>query len=114
MKLDSAVFYSSDILKVIPFYVEKLGFELEYQQERFVSFKFSNGRLGIKNQSEEREQPGYQTVFIQTEEIEKTFEILKEKGLEFRKELAEHPWGKEFSLLDPDGNKVLYIQRPQA
>lgn len=94
-------------------YLEKLGFEWDYQAGRFVSFKFSNGRLGIKNQSEEREVPGYQTVFIEVEEIEEVFAALKEKGGEFRKEISEQPWGKEFSLLDPDGNKVLYVQRTQ-
>jgi len=51
MNLHSAVFYSNDLSKAIPFYTEKLDFKMEYQQEdKFVSFIFPNGaRLGIKS-----------------------------------------------------------------
>lgn len=114
MNLDSAVFYSNDILKLIPFYRNLLGFKLESQSERFVSFIFPNGgRLGIKNQTEEREVPGYQTVFIRVDNIAPVYDDLKNKSVKFYKELRENPWGKEFSILDPDGNKVLYIERPK-
>lgn len=111
MNLDSAIFYSKDIQQIIPFYCELLGFTLESQTERFVSFIFSNGgRLGIKNQTDERELPGYQTVFISVENIEEKWEFLKGKARVY-KELQLNPWGKEFSLLDVDGNKILFIER---
>lgn len=32
MNLDSAIFYSQDLDKVIPFYQEVIGLKLEYQQ----------------------------------------------------------------------------------
>jgi len=112
MNLESAVFYSHDILKVIPFYTEVLGLIIERQQERFVAFDFDNGvQLGIKNQSEEREMPGCQTIFIKSDNIESQFAEMKSKNVSFYKELAEHPWGCEFSILDPDGNKILFIKR---
>lgn len=115
MNLDSAVFYSKDILKVIPFYRDLLGFKLEYQSERFVSFIFPNGgRLGIKNQTEEREIPGYQTVFIWVDDIAPVYNDLKNKKAQFYKELQDYSWGKEFSILDTDGNKVLYMERPKT
>lgn len=112
MELESAVFYSHDILKVIPFYTEVLGLKIERQQERFVAFDFDNGvQLGIKNQTEEREIPGYQTIFIKTNNIEKQYADMKSKNVPFYKELVEHQYGKDFSILDPDGNKILFIQR---
>ncbi|MBU6389853.1 VOC family protein [Patescibacteria group bacterium] len=112
MNLDSAIFYSHDIQKVIPFYLDILGFTLDYQNERFVSFQFPNGaKLGIKNQTDEREQPGFQTVFIEVEGIEEVYRAIQGKGIQIYKELIEKPWGKEFSILDPDENKVLYIER---
>jgi predicted enzyme related to lactoylglutathione lyase len=112
MQLESAVFYSNDILKVISFYTEVLGLTIERQQERFVSFIFSNGvELGIKNKSEEREVPGHQTIFIKSENIEKDYADIKSKGAVFNKELTEQSFGKEFSILDPDGNKILFIKR---
>lgn len=114
MNLDSAVFYSNDIQEVIPFYQNILGFSVEYQTERFVSFIFQSGaKLGIKNKTDEREVPGFQTVFISTDSIGIIYDDLKEKGVEIYKELDEKPWGKEFSILDPDKNKVLFIERPK-
>ncbi len=113
MNLDSAILYSHDVDKIVPFYTDVLGFPLDYHQEgKFVSFIFPNGgRLGIKTQREEREIPGHQTVFIGVENIEEIYEQLKQKNVTFAKELVEMPWGKEFSILDADSNKVLYIQR---
>jgi len=114
MNLDSAVFYSSDADKVVSFYRDTLGFQVDYIQEgRFASFIFPNGaRLGIKTSREEREIPGHQTVFISVSNIEKVYELLKSKRLTFNKELNSQSWGKEFSILDPDANKVLFIERP--
>lgn len=113
MNLDSAVFYSNDSDKVIPFYRDTLGFQVEYVQEgKYVSFIFPNGaQLGIKTRREEREIPGHQTVFISVTDIEKVYEQLKSKEIKFNKDLTEHSWGKEFSILDPDANKVLYLER---
>lgn len=112
MNLDSAVLYSNNIEQVIPFYRDILGFTFDYQTERFVSFLFPNGgRLGIKNKTEEREIPGHQTVFISVEKIEEKWQELKEK-VPVYKELETKPWGKEFSILDPDHNKVLFVERP--
>ena len=113
MNLDSAVFYSNDIEKVIPFYRDILGFKVDYQQgETFVAFIFPNGaRLSIKKKRDEREIPGYQTVFISVDDIEKLYNELKQKNIEFYTDLATFDWGTEFSILDADRNKVLFIKR---
>ncbi len=113
MNLDSAVFYSHDIEKVTPFYQDVLGLKLEYKTANFVSFIFENGaRLGIKNQSDEREVPGHQTVFIAVDDIESWFNKCKANhAIEMYKTLETKPWGREFSILDPDQNKMLFISR---
>jgi predicted enzyme related to lactoylglutathione lyase len=113
MKLDSAVFYTNDLGKIISFYRDTIGLEVEYiQEERFVSFIFPDGgKLGIKQRKEEREIPGHQTVFVSVENIEDLFREYKEKGLSFRKKLSElEGWGKYFSILDPDKNNIEFIE----
>ena len=113
MNLDSAIFYSNDIEAVIPFYTDTLGFTLEYKTERFVSFIFPNGaKLGIKNQTKEREIPGYQSVFINVKNIADLYAKHQEMKLDFYTELKDNPWGKDYSILDPDKNKVLFIEKP--
>jgi len=114
MKLDSAVFYSNDIGKVVSFYKDILGFAVEYQQgDKYVSFIFPNdARLGIKRKVEEREIPGAQTAFISLESgIESLYESLKQKDIPIYKELIVQDWGKNFSILDPDGNKVQLVEK---
>ena len=111
MNLDSAVFYTNDIDRIIDYYVSKLGLILEYTTPgRFVSFIFRNGaRLSIKKVTEEREIPGAQSVFIAVTDIENLYNDIKSKGLEIRKELTYKDYGIEFDILDPDKNKVVFI-----
>ena len=112
MNLDSVIFFTNNIEKITEFY-KNVGFELEYQQEdKFVSFVFSNGaKLGIKTPTKERENPGHQTVFISTNDIKEIAGKLNAKKIELYEDVSElKGWGKYCSLLDPDGNKVLFIE----
>ena len=113
MNLDSAVFYTNDLPKVIEFYENTLDFKLEYKTENFVSFIFPNdARLGIKQKAEEREVPGDQTVFISLDTgIEDLYQSLKLKNVSIYKELIVQEWGKNFSILDPDSNKVQFVEK---
>lgn len=113
MNLDSAVFYSHNIEKVTSFYRDVLGLKIDYKTDNFVSFIFPNGaRLGIKNKSNDREVPGHQTVFITVKDIESWFNKCKTNlRLVIHKDLETKLWGREFSILDPDKNKVLFIAR---
>jgi predicted enzyme related to lactoylglutathione lyase len=45
------------------------------------------------------------SVVFQCNDIDATYSELKQKGVRFEKELAEMPWGKFASFLDPDGNE---------
>jgi predicted enzyme related to lactoylglutathione lyase len=116
MDLDSAVFYTNDIDKIIDYYISKLSLKLEYSTPgRFASFIFPNGaRLSIKKAIEEREIPGAQSVFIAVTGIEDLYKEIKEKGLEIRKELTYKDYGIEFDILDLDKNKVVFIQRKKS
>jgi len=113
MKLDATVLYSNNIEVVTKFYQETIGLELGYRQgDKFVSFEFANGvNLAIKKALEKREIPGAQTFFIGVDNARKMYEVMKEKNVDFYKELTEESWGIEFAILDPDKNKIEFIQR---
>lgn len=112
MKLYSVIFYTKNLDRIIKFYRDEIGLEVDYIQEgKFVSFKLENGRLGIKQAKEEREVPGHQTVFIEVDDIGKTYNQFKEKDISFRKELTKEDWATNFSLLDPDSNKLQFIHK---
>ena len=110
MKLNSAIFYTKNLDKIISFYKEIVKLEIDYIQEgRFASFKLGNGKLGIKQAKEEREVPGHQSVFIEVENIENMYKDFQGKGIVFSKELIQEDWGTNFSFLDPDGNKLQFL-----
>lgn len=110
MKIDSAIFYSNDLDAVIVFYRDVLGLKVDYIQEnRFASFHLDNGKIGIKQKKEDREIPGHQTVFVMVNDIEGVYNDLQEKSVTILKGLTREDWATNFSILDPDGNKVQFI-----
>ena len=109
MKLAYAIFYSPDVLKVSAFYTDTLGLTKAFGDEDFVAFTVGDSLLGIKKATEEREIPGSQTVIVSVEDIASWNEKMKNAGVQFSKELSEESWGKNFSILDPDGNKIEFV-----
>lgn len=112
MKLHSAVFYTSNIDVIEDFYTNKLGLKLDYRAgDKFISFWLSNKvKLGIKKAVEEREIPGAQSIFLEVDDVSEWYNKAQELGLNILKELAEENWAVNFSILDPDKNKVQIIQ----
>jgi predicted enzyme related to lactoylglutathione lyase len=114
--LDSAILYTNDILSIRKFYEETVGLKCEYQDgEVFVSFIFPNGgKLGInKSVLGKREKPGGQTVFIRVKDAAKYYDKFKKAGFVFYEPYHEFDWGTYFAILDPDGNKVGFMQPPK-
>jgi catechol 2,3-dioxygenase-like lactoylglutathione lyase family enzyme len=112
MKLHSAIFYTHNIDAVEEFYTHMLGLELDYRSgDMFISFLFPNGiKLGIKKAVEEREIPGSQTIFIEVENIKEWYRRAQDNGWTILKQLVEENWATNFSILDPDKNKIQIIQ----
>lgn len=54
---------------------------------------------------------GHGTVFIQVDKIEKFYQDIKTKEVDFYKDLTVQPWATSFSILDPDGNKIEFVDR---
>lgn len=112
MKLKSAIFYSNDINRAQEFYEKLLGLKVERKAgDAFISFLFDNEvRLGIKKAVEEREIPGKQTIFIEVANIEDWYSRLKSSPAKIQKPLTKESWGTEFSILDPDENKIQFVK----
>ena len=115
MDLDSAILYTNNIAKIREFYEKTVGLTCEYQEGNvYVSFIFPSGaRLGInKSVLLPREKPGGQTFFIRTPDIDKEYKKYEKLGYKFYEPYNKFNWGTYFAILDPDGNKVGFIQPP--
>lgn len=111
--LDSAVIYTHNVTDSVAFYKNELGLKLDFQDgERFAQFGFPSGKkLSIKKRSNELEHPGKQAFFLRVDSIEHLYDSFKVKNTKILKELKEETWAKNFSVLDPDGNKIQFVQR---
>lgn len=111
MQIHSAIFYTNNLARAVAFYGDTLKFPVDYVQEgKFASFIIGDAKLGIKQAKEEREVPGHQTVFVAVEDVNALYKNAQDNGLNILKPLTEEDWATNFSLLDPDGNKVQFIQ----
>ena len=114
MDLDSAILYTHDIGRIREFYEKTVGLKFEYQDgTHYVSFIFPNGaKLGINKSVLPRETPGVQTFFLRVDDIKNQYEKYKSLGFQFYEPYSENDWGNYFAILDPDGNKIGFIQPP--
>lgn len=110
MKLSYGIFYTKDLAKAKAFYTDKIGLELVYQDIKFISFKIGEQLLGIKIQEISREIPGHQTIIIETDNLDDLYEKFNERRVMIFSVLKDDSWGRNFSILDPDGNRVEFYQ----
>jgi predicted enzyme related to lactoylglutathione lyase len=110
--LDSVIFYTNDIPAIVDYYTNQIGLKLEYKDSnKYASFLFDNNvRLGIKKAIETREVPGSQTFFLSVQDAKSEYKKAQTKSLNIYKQLTDEPWALEFSVLDPDGNKIEFAK----
>lgn len=110
MKIQYAILYTSDIAKVRSFYSTLLKEQPVEDLEHFIGFALGGPMLGIKLSSEPREQPGCQTVIITCQNAEEMLAECRAVGARIVQDIRVEEWGRNFSILDPDGNKVEFVE----
>lgn len=108
-----------DQQEALDYYVEKLGFIVTMDQQmgpemRWVSIAFDEHATQITlvkaDTESKRTRVGTQSgehvfIVIETEDVQKDFEQMLEKGVEFLGEPKKMPWGKEVVFKDLYGNR---------
>jgi catechol 2,3-dioxygenase-like lactoylglutathione lyase family enzyme len=103
------------------FYVDILKLEILYDWKTMLVFK---DRLAIHQASELQPaeltsrfiQPGKQgrgnvVIYLESDDLEESFQTLKEAGVTFIHDIISLPWERIFRVLDPDGY-VIEIGEP--
>jgi predicted enzyme related to lactoylglutathione lyase len=110
--VDSVNFYVSNLDKSVAFYADTLGLTLDYRQgDKYASFIIGQVNLGLKKAAADREKPGSQTIILTTHDAHKKYAQALQNGLQIHTELSDVSWGVWFSISDPDGNLIEYLQR---
>jgi catechol 2,3-dioxygenase-like lactoylglutathione lyase family enzyme len=106
-------FYVSDLEKAKRFYEKTLGLEKKYEYSSYVGFECGGVEIGLIPKLEKGQKVGPLSPPVEfiVDDVEKVYNELKQKGVNFIKGLHEEPWGgKQATFTDPDGNVLEIVQ----
>jgi catechol 2,3-dioxygenase-like lactoylglutathione lyase family enzyme len=100
-------FNVSDLKRAAKFYEEILGLEKKYEYSNYVGFECGGVEIGLipKLMEGQKVSPLSPSVEFLVYDAEKVYNELKNKEVQFIKELHDEPWGgRQATFADPDGN----------
>jgi len=109
----SITFYVSDPERAKRFYEETLGLEKKYEYSSYVGFECGGVEVGLipKLEKEHKASTFTPSVDFLVYDVERVYNELKQKGVEFIRDLHEEPWGgRQATFTDPDGNVLEIVQ----
>jgi len=104
----------SDVKKSKKWYVEKLGFKLQDDEDHWVVVTPPGSPVGLHLCEVEKLEPGNTGITLRTDNLEATYQTLKRNGVQFSRELAPSEWDKKMKyamLKDLDGNEFWLISK---
>jgi catechol 2,3-dioxygenase-like lactoylglutathione lyase family enzyme len=114
--------FVSDLDKSIPWYQEKLGMELVSRDDEWKSATMRIGdvdfdicqpfaKWGLNWNKARKNTGGLRGIFFYTDNINKTYEEMKSKGVKFLKPPFKTPWGEDkANFVDLDGNEFSLVE----
>lgn len=121
--IKSVSVYVSDEDKALDFYVNKLGFEkrmdaplgMEDQSLRWVEIGIPGEETAIilvRGYAgwDEGRVGKFAGIVLSTDDIRKTYEELRARGVEFSQAPSEEEWGSQAQFEDQDGNGFVLVQ----
>lgn len=99
---------------VLPFYTEKLGLEVDQQQEGFAQFKSGErgAVLALANGAGTGDEGTEVWWFV--DDANATHEALSGRGVEIATPPTDMPFGRTFTIKDPAGNRLYLLELPRA
>jgi len=97
----------SDEKKAKEWYRDRLGFEVQEDEEHSVIVGPRSSLTGIHLYEGEPLEPGNTGILFYVDDVEATYQELKRKGVEFTRELDKAEWDENMKYAmfkDPDGN----------
>lgn len=106
---------TSDQDRALAFYTQKLGFKVVTDQpfsetQRWIELRIgqSDTRLVLFTMDSDRNRIGSSfNGALACDNVRKTYDELKAKGVEFVSEPKDEPWGTFCVMKDPDGNQFV-------
>jgi len=117
IKKMSPQFLVADLERSIEFYMQKLGFSMEFRYEDFYagimkdgnSIHLKSGNPSAEERKNKRENDDLDLVFS-VENVDGLYNELVNRSVEITQPLCERPYGKEFYIADPDGYIIAFLE----
>ena len=99
--------------RALKFYTEKLGFRVATDQPfqeglRWIELKIGGAETKVVLFRTPGQQPGgFSNIVWQTDNVQKTYDELKARGVEFTQEPKSESWGTSAMFVDSEGNKFV-------
>lgn len=96
--------------RALDFYTRKLGLKVATDQHfgegmRWIELKIGTAETKLVLFTPPGKEPGgFQNIVFQTDNVQKTYEELKAKGVEFTQEPKTESWGTSAMFKDSEGN----------
>lgn len=107
----------ADIGTSIEFYIQKIGFELDFRYEDFYAGIIKDGysihlKLGSPSLEERQHKLKHDDLDIvfSIEDVETLYNDFVNKGIQITQPLCKRPYGKEFYIADPDGYILAFLE----
>jgi len=113
-RIRSVAVVVSDEKKAKEWYRDKLGFEVQDDEDHWVVVAPQGSSTGIHLCKGEPLEPGNTGILFYADDIEATYQELKRKGVEFTRELGKAEWDEKMKYAmfkDPDGNEFWLMPR---
>lgn len=102
----------SDAKKAAKWYKQTLGFNVSTEDEHWVT-AWPKGASWKFHLCETKLEPGNTGICFYSDDVKKTVDGLKKKGVKFSKDYTKTEWGESAMFDDPDGN-VFWISNGTA
>jgi predicted enzyme related to lactoylglutathione lyase len=102
--------------RALDFYTTKLGFKINTDQPfgeglRWIELKIGGAETKVVLFPMPGQQPGFAPVVWATDSVQKTYEELRARGVEFTQEPKSESWGTSAQFRDSEGNTFLLSSR---
>jgi predicted enzyme related to lactoylglutathione lyase len=120
MRLDSVIFWTDDMNRLLGFYRDRLGFEVDFESPDFVALRTDQGaQICVGKHSEvsgKTKEPYRVMANFAVDDCQAEFERLKERGVSFIREpsVDENDGVILATFQDPDGNTLQLMQFPPS
>jgi len=102
-RINHLTFPVSDMKKAVAFYENILGLKKIGEWPNYVEFDVGGTELGF-------ELKGQQQIFMLVDDVDKEYQDLKNKGVNFVTEPKNQHWGGRTAMFaDPGGNKFILV-----